>query len=115
VEVIGCLRRVADRDRVGQEGVEAAADAVQRDRALRAERRDLAARVDARIGARCAGDRRGVLEQRRERGLEVALHGGTVRLALPAAQRCAVVLDDEPDLSHRGSFIPKNVRGRRNP
>jgi len=100
VEVVADLGRVADRDRRGQQRVEAAADPVERDRALGAKARDLAARVDAGVGARRAGDRDLVSQQPGERGLELALHRRAVVLALPAAQRGAVVLDDEPDVPH---------------
>jgi hypothetical protein len=100
VEVLRHLGGIDDRDRVGQERVEAAPDPAQRNRPLGAKARDLTARVHAGIGARCAGDRGLVLEQPRERFLEVTLHARAVDLALPPAERGAVVFDDEPDVAH---------------
>ena len=100
VDVRRHLGRIAHRDRVGQQRVEPAADPVERDRAVGVEARDLTARVHAGIGARRADDLDLVLQQLGERLLEVLLHRRPVRLALPAAQRGAVVLDDEPDVTH---------------
>ena len=94
------LGRLAHRDRIGQQAIEPAADPVQRNRALGAEARDLAARVNPGVGARRPGDRHLVIEQLRERLFEVLLHGGAVRLSLPAAQGRSVVLDDQSDVPH---------------
>ncbi len=93
--------RADDRDRRREQRVEPAADPDQADVTRRRERRDLAARVDAGVGPRGAdhGGRR--VEQAGERVLEVALDGRTVGLALPSAQRAAVVLDDQLDRAVR--------------
>lgn len=94
------LTRVTDRDLRGQQAVAATTNAVQRDRALGVEERDLAARVDTGIRTRGAADPDIVLHEGREHLLEVLLHGRTVRLALPAVETGAVVLDDQTDVPH---------------
>jgi hypothetical protein len=89
------------RDGWRQQAVEATPHALDRDGAGGGERRDLAAGVDPGVGARGAGHPHRVLQDRRQRVLEVALDRRPVVLPLPAAQVGAVVLDQQPQLALR--------------
>jgi hypothetical protein len=73
---------------------------MQRDRTLGAKAHDLTARVNPGIGARRTGHGHLVGKQLAERRFQVALHGRTIGLALPAAQTCAVVFDEQTDVPH---------------
>src|SRR3569832_1319013 len=103
------LGRFTHRDLLGEQRVEAAAKAMERNLPRGRERDDLTARVHAGIRARRTGDADLVLDDLRECLLEVLLHGRAVQLALPAVETGAVVLDDQTDEPH--ALCVSEVRG----
>src|SRR3569833_327977 len=103
------LRRFTHGELRGEQRVEAAAKAMERNLPLGRERDALTSRVHAGIRARRTGDADLVLDDLRERLLEVLLHGRAVQLALPAVETGAVVLDDQTDEPH--ALCVSEVRG----
>src|SRR5664279_174553 len=57
--------------------------------------RDLAQRMHAGVGAACAMNANVLAADRLDRGFQRALHRGAIVLDLPAAERRAVIFDDE--------------------
>ncbi len=102
VESVGDRLGKEDRHRLWPKmRVEPVAQLVARPFALKIEMRDLAERVHAGVGAPGAAERRRFAGQTVERLLDRLLHRAPVRLALPADERSAVILDGQLEARHR--------------
>ncbi len=98
VERLVDLRRAANGDGLRQPGVEPAHEYLGFETRCRRERRHLAQRVHAGVGAPGKGDAHAFAREVAQGSFELALDGGRVLLELGAGEgRAAVVLEDERD------------------
>ncbi len=101
VEVVGDALDLQHRDRMGNEpGVQALAEPKGRPVARKIDMRDLARRMDPRVGAPRSVRGRAIAGHGEDRALERLLHRDTVVLALPADEGRAVVFEDELETRH---------------
>ncbi len=90
-------------------GVQGIAHRIRAPRLHQIEMSDLMDRMHARIRASGAGEADGFAGEARHGVFQGRLHGRVFGLPLPAAERCAVILDDEFVAGHVRPF-PRRVR-----